>query len=468
MQIAHEVAGFTLAEADIMRRAMGKKIKSLMEELSIKFIDGAEKNGIKKKKAEEIFGLIKKFAQYGFNKSHSTAYAYIAYQTAWLKVHFPAEFMSANLTSEMRNIDRIVVLINECKKMGIDVKAPDVNISFEDFRPIDKKGISYGLNAIKNVGAKALETIIEERKENGDYSTIFDLCSRVDQQKVNKRVLESLIMSGSLDSIEGNRAENFLSVDDAIKYGHQMQTETNRNQVDLFGSKSEQNDLIKVPILQPAQNWSEKESLQKEAEVLGLYVSGHPLLEHSEDLEEFTTISFDEEQEISKNDTITIGGMITRIVKRFDKRNRQMAFFDMDCLGGHAEIVTFSDCYDSYGYLIEEGNVVFVRGKPSETSDFSDLKIISSEIIPVGEARDRLSHRINIDLSSGKTDANDIDRLMKMCKINKGECKLIFHLPNEGSSRPLKILAHNIMVSSTISFLTLLRSKYGKDNVWID
>ena len=468
MQIAHEVAGFTLAEADIMRRAMGKKIKSLMEELSIKFVAGAEKNGIKKKKAEEIFGLIEKFAQYGFNKSHSTAYAYIAYQTAWLKVHFPAEFMSANLTSEMRNIDRIVVLINECKKMGIDVKAPDVNISFEDFRPIDKKGISYGLNAIKNVGAKALETIIEERKENGDYSTIFDLCSRVDQQKVNKRVLESLIMSGSLDSIEGNRAENFLSVDDAIKYGHQMQTETNRNQVDLFGSKSEQNDLIKVPILQSAQNWSEKESLQKEAEVLGLYVSGHPLLEHSEDLEEFTTISFDEEQEISKNDTITIGGMITRIVKRFDKRNRKMAFFDMDCLGGHAEIVTFSDCYDSYGYLIEEGNVVFVRGKPSETSDFSDLKIISSEIIPVGEARDRLSHRINIDLSSGKADANDIDRLMKMCKINKGECKLIFHLPNEGSSRPLKILAHNIMVSSTISFLTLLRSKYGKDNVWID
>ena len=193
MQIAHEVAGFTLAEADIMRRAMGKKIKSLMEELSIKFIAGAEKNGIKKKKAEEIFNLIEKFAQYGFNKSHSTAYAYVAYQTAWLKVHYPAEFMSANLTSEMRNIDRVVVLINECKKMGIEVKAPDLNISFEDFRPIDKRSISYGLNAIKNVGSKALEAIIEERKENGIYKTIFDLCSRVDLQKVNKRVLESFL-----------------------------------------------------------------------------------------------------------------------------------------------------------------------------------------------------------------------------------------------------------------------------------
>ena len=467
MQIAHEVAGFTLAEADIMRRAMGKKIKSLMEELSIKFIAGAEKKGIKKNKAREIFSLIEKFAQYGFNKSHSTAYAYVAYQTAWLKVHHPAEFMSANLTSEMRNIDRVVVLINECKKMAIDVKAPDLNISFEDFRPIDNKSISYGLNAIKNVGAKALETIIAERKENGPYETIFDLCSRVDQQKVNKRVLESLIMSGSLDSIQGSRAEQFLSVDDAIKYGQQMQSETNRNQVDLFGSKNDQSDLIKVPVLQSAKDWSEKEALKKEAEVLGLYVSGHPLLEHSDDLEEFTTISFEEGDQISKNDTITIGGMITRIVKRFDRRNRQMAFFEMDCLGGHAEIVTFSDCFATYGHLIEEESVVFVRGNPSETSDFSDLKIISSEIIPVEEVRHRLSQKINIKFPSGKSEPKDIDELMNICKNNKGSCKLIFHLPNENSSRPLKVLAHNISVSSSSNFLILLRSKYGKDNVWI-
>jgi DNA polymerase-3 subunit alpha len=169
MQIANEVAGFTLAEADIMRRAMGKKIKSLMDELAIKFIDGAEKKNIKKKKAEEIFALIEKFAQYGFNKSHSTAYAYVAYQTAWLKVHHTAEFMSANLTSEMRIIDRVVILINECKKMKIEVVPPNINISYEDFRPVNKTTISYGLNAIKNVGSKALETIFFERKENGRF-----------------------------------------------------------------------------------------------------------------------------------------------------------------------------------------------------------------------------------------------------------------------------------------------------------
>ena len=468
MQIANEIAGFTLAEADIMRRAMGKKIKSLMEELSVKFLSGADKKGIKKDKAEEIFALIEKFAQYGFNKSHSTAYAYIAYQTAWLKVYYPAEFMSANLTSEMGNMDRVVILINECKKMGIEVKPPDINVSFEDFRPINKSGISYGLNAIKNVGAKALETIIEERNKNGEYSTIFDLCSRVDQQKVNKRVLESLIISGSMDSFNGNRAQNFAAVDDAIKYGQRMQSETNRDQVDLFGGKDEQDSLIKIPSLQMISDWTEKESLKKELEVLGIYVSGHPLLEHSEDLEEFSTIVFEEGQNISKNDVITIGGMITKVVKRFDRRNREMAFFEMDCLGGSAEIVTFSDCYASYGSLVEEGNVVFVRGKPSETSDFSDLKIISTEIISVERVRDRLSQKINIQFPPGETNSNDIDDLMIICKENRGSCKIIFHLPNQGSSRPLKILAHNISVSSSSNFINLLRSKYGKDNVWIN
>ena len=468
MQIAHEIAGFTLAEADIMRRAMGKKIKSLMDDLAIKFVSGAEKKGIKKKKAEEIFSLIEKFAQYGFNKSHSTAYAYVAYQTAWLKVHHPAEFMSANLTSEMGSIDRIVVLINECKKMGIEVIPPDINVSFEDFRPIDNKTISYGLNAIKNVGTKALETIIKERIDNGIYKTIFDICSRVEQQKVNKRVLESLVFSGSMDGLEGSRAQNFDAVDIAIKYGQKMQQETDKNQVDLFGGGDMKDELIKIPVLGNTEEWSEKEALSKEMEVLGLYVSGHPLLEHADDLEEFTTVSFEEGQELSKNDTVFVGGMITKIVRRYDKRNREMAFFDLDCLGGHAEIVVFSDCYKSYGNLIEEGSVVFVKGKPSDTSDFSDLKILSDEIISVENVRDRLSQCLNIKFASGKVETSDIDELMNISKSNPGSCKLLFHLPNPDSPRPLKVLAHNVSVSTDIAFIKQLRDKYGKDNVWID
>ena len=467
MQIAHEIAGFTLAEADIMRRAMGKKIKSLMDELAVKFMVGAEKNGIRKRKAEEIFSLIEKFAQYGFNKSHSTAYAYIAYQTAWLKSYYPAEFMSANLTSEMGTIDRVVVLINECKKLGIDVTPPDINVSFEDFRPIDNSTISYGLNAIKNVGAKALETIIEERAKNGIYESIFDLTCRVDQQKVNKRVLESLVMAGALDSLEGNRAQKFSAVDGAVRYGQQMQIEKDRNQVGLFGDGPE-DLLIKVPDLQNMGDWNEKESLEKEKEVLGLYVSGHPLLEHAEDLEEFTSIVFGEEQNISKNDSLVVGGMITRIVKRFDRRNREMAFFNLDCLGGHAEVIAFADCFKSFGNLIVEGNVVFVKGKNSDGTDFSDLKIMGEEIISVDRVRDRLSQRLNIKFPMSETKPEDMDALRLIAKRYPGECRLVFHLPNNGSSRLVKVMAHNIKISTDREFIRKLREKYGKDNVWVE
>ncbi len=468
MQIANEIAGFTLAEADIMRRAMGKKIKSLMTELAIKFVSGAEKKGIGRKKAEEIFSLIEKFAQYGFNKSHSTAYAYVAYQTAWLKVHYPAEFMSANMTSEMTSIDRIVVLINECKKMGITVSPPDINISFEDFRPISDTTISYGLTAIKNVGSKALESIIKERIKNGIFSSIFDLCARVEQSKVNKRVLESLVSSGSLDSFEGNRAQKYNAIDSAIKYGQKMQQEINKDQVDLFGLGDDDNLLIKTPVLDNLEDWTEKEALDKEQEVLGLYISGHPLLEHAEDLEEFTTIAFEKDQDISKNDVICVGGMITRIIRRFDRRNQEMAFFDMDCLGGQIEVVAFSDCYASYENLIEEGNVVFVKGKPSEQSDFSDLKILGKEIISVEHVREHLSQSLNIRFITGETEPTDIDTLMDIAKSNPGNCRLLFHLPNHGSQKSLKVLAHNIMVSTSSSFLKVLRDKYGYENVWIE
>ena len=212
----------------------------------------------------------------------------------------------------------------------------------------------------------------------------------------------------------------------------------------------------------------EKEALSKEMEVLGLYVSGHPLLEHADDLEEFTTVSFEEGQEISKKDTVLVGGMITKIVRRYDKRNREMAFFDLDCLGGHAEIVVFSDCYKSYGNLIDDGKVVFVRGKPSETSDFSDLKILSDEIISVENVRDRLSQCLNIKFAIGKVETSDIDDLMTISKSNPGGCKLLFHLPNPDSPKPLKVLAHNVSVSTNITFIKQLRDKYGKDNVWID
>ena len=177
---------------------------------------------------------------------------------------------------------------------------------------------------------------------------------------------------------------------------------------------------------------------------------------------------FEEQGNINNKDTVVIGGMITRIVRRFDRRNREMAFFDLDCIGGHAEVIAFSDCFKSFGNLIEEESVVFIKGKLSDGSDFSDLKIISDEIIPVKQVRERLSQRLNIKFSSGQVEGEDVEELMYLAKKNQGNCKLIFHLPNQGSAKPLKIIAHNTMVTTESLFIKTLRQKYGKENVWVD
>ena len=470
MQIAHDIAGFSLSEADIMRRAMGKKDKKLMDELSVKFVSGAQEKNITKKKAEEIYALIEKFAQYGFNKSHSTAYAYIAYQTAWLKTFHAAEFMSANLTSEMSTIERVVTLINECKKLKIEVKSPDVNVSYTQFAPIDKSTISYGLNAIKNVGEKALESIIENREEEGPFKSIFDFCSRIDQQKVNKRVLESLIKSGAMDSLSGSRAQNFDAIDTAIKYGQQLQNSGNKNQVDLFSVGDNQSSLIKTPKLKEIEEWDEKKSLSFEKEVLGMYVSGHPLLEHADEIEEFTSVDFSDDLMLKKNEIVTVGGMVTKITKKYDRRNRAMAFFEMDCFGGTVEVIAFSDCFEKYENLIEEDAVIFINGKMADDTNFSDLKVMADKIVSVENAREYFSRKLIINLTAQNVSTDDIEDLYEFARRFPGDCNLLFHLsnPNPALSKPVTVLAHNIKVSTDRNFVKQLRDKYGKENIRVE
>jgi len=468
MQVAHEVAGFTLAEADIMRRAMGKKIKKLMEELKVKFIEGAEKkHSIPKKKGKEIYELIEKFAQYGFNKSHSTAYAYVAYQTAWLKTYYPAEFMSANLTSEMSNIDRIVILINECRKLNIKVDPPDVNVSDINFRPVSKKLISFGLNAIKNVGSKALAQIIESRKKEGKFESLFDFTANVSLQSVNRRVLESLNMSGAMDSLQGNRAQKNSAIENALKYGQTIQENKARNQVDLFGAANTNGqDMSIIPTLPQIEEWPESKLLEKEKEVLGMYLSGHPLLKYAEDLEEYSTFDFIDKVISGSGDKVRVGGAITEVKMHFDRKNNQMAFFKLDCLGGQAEILAFSDSFAKYKDLIKNDNVVFITGKPTDDTDFSDLKLIVEEITTVEKARDMYSKNINIRLEPNQMSPKDVDGLLEMTKEHKGNCGLMFHMQSDHGKKQ-RIYAHNVKVSAHASFLKKLRDTYGKENIWV-
>ena len=468
MQIAHEVAGFTLAEADIMRRAVGKKIKKLMDELKVKFIDGAlEKHNISKKKGKEIYELIEKFAEYGFNKSHSTAYAYVAYQTAWLKTHYPAEFMSANLTSEMSNIDRVVILINECRKLKIEVDPPDVNISSTNFRPVNHKTISFGLNAIKNVGTKALDQIVESRDKHGKFDSLFDFTANVSLKSVNRKVLESLNMAGALDGLEGNRAQKYAVIETALKYGQTIQENKARNQVDLFGASSANGqDTSMVPSLPQAEEWSEAQLLEKEKEVLGMYLSGHPLLKYAEDLEEFSNFDFTDNIEQPNGSKVRIGGSICDVKMHFDRKNNQMAFFKLDCLGGQAEILAFSDTFAKYKDLIKNDSVVFISGKPTDETDFSELKMIADDIVNVEKAREIYSKNVNIRIEPDQMSPTDVDALLNMAKEHVGGCGLMFHMASERGKQQ-RIYAHNVKVSAHSSFLKKLRDTYGKQNVWV-
>ncbi len=468
MQIAHDIAGFSLAEADIMRRAMGKKNRQMMSELKVKFLEGSIKNNIPRRTAERIYNLIEKFAQYGFNKSHSTAYAYVAYQTAWLKTHYPAEFMSANLTSEMSNIDRVVILINECRKLKMKVNPPDVNVSDIHFKPVDKKTISFGLNAIKNVGTKALEKILEARKEQGPFKTIFEFCAKVDLRAVNRKVLESLIKSGAMDTLEGNRAQKFEAIDKALKYGQQVQEDRAKNQEDLFGGllDSAGNKVTMIPELPQVEEWSETQRLNYEKEVLGMFLSGHPLLKYAEDLEEFSNFDFSDNLEHVQQEKIRVGGQIRDVKMHFDRKNNQMAFFRLECLGGQAEILAFSDLFAKNRDLIQNDKIVFVTGKPSDGSDFSDLKLIAEEIVSVEQARERYSKHVNIRVEPDQMTPADAEALFKLAKDHEGSCGLMFHMVSP-QGKQQRIYAHNVKVSAHPSFLKKLRDTYGKSNVWV-
>ncbi|GIR13727.1 MAG: DNA-directed DNA polymerase [Cryomorphaceae bacterium] len=417
MQIANIIAGFTLSEADEMRRAIGKKIRSLMDKMADKFVKGAVKNGLSKAKAKQIFELIDKFAQYGFNKSHSVAYSYIAYQTGWLKTHYTAEFMSANLTSEMNNTNKVVVLINECRKLNIKVHAPDINKSGINFEPLNDKEISFGLNAVKNVGVKALEQCIEVRSKHGEFKSIFDFISKVDQRLVNKKVLESLILAGAFDSLNKNRAQLFEAVDLAINYGNQADKQSNKNQINLFG---DQEELIKVPDLPIIEDWENQEKLSKEKEVLGIYVSGNPLIKYADTIEELSNYDFSEERILKENSVVKIGGAITNFKLHFDKKNQQMAFFNLDCLGGQAEAIIFHDAFDKYKEIIKDNNIVFLVGHTSTQNDFADLKLIVDEVVPINHAKKVLKlNEVNIRLpkNSSKDLMNDI---VELANQNKG------------------------------------------------
>jgi len=465
MEICQEIGGFSLAQGDTIRRAMGKKKADLMMAFKVDFVDGAVKQKIDKKIATEIFELLEKFAEYGFNKSHSTAYALIAYQTAWLKTYYPSEFLAENMNTEMNDINRIVTLINEAKEHNVTVEAPSVNISFTQFKALNTEKISFGLSAIKNVGTKAADSIVQHRQNNDSYNTIFDLC-KIDSSTVNRRALESLIQAGACDLLSGNRSEQFEAVDTAIKFGQKFVQEKTSLQSNLFaGSNSE---IILEPKLPVLDEWSQRDFLRKEKEMLGFYLSGNPLDDYLEDLNELNNINLLSLPN-KLPEKIKIGGIITNVNKRFDKKNREWAIVELDGFVGSAEIFIFSDVFNKYQNLLHEDKSIFIIGSPSKREETISppLKFIANQIISLNQAKKNLVSKLNVLLKFNQNNEKTLLRIQQLLDDNPGDLNLVIHLEsNVGTRKKIQVKSKKIECSST--FLFDLRSEFGESNVWID
>ncbi len=364
MRIARDLAGYDLAEADILRKAIGKKIEELLQSQKEKFINGIEGNGIKKEVGEKLWSWIEPFAQYSFNKSHAAAYAQIAYQTAYLKAHYPKEFMSALLTAEQNDTERIGFLINDCRKMSIDVLPPDINESFIGFSIVpDKPQIRFGLSAIKNVGIKLVENIVEERKANGKFHSIDDFLSRIDSQTLNRKSMESLIKAGSFDKLK-ERNELLHNIEHLLEYGREKRKNKSSGQGGLFDAGNVKTDLK----LEKAPPLKEEEKLGWEKELLGLFITNHPL-EYLKEKTENGSITIKEAKRQASDTRVRIGVIVSGVKKIITKSGEAMLFLRVEDLTDNMEIIVFPRALKSNGTLFEEGKPLFISGKVSHRDE---------------------------------------------------------------------------------------------------
>jgi DNA polymerase-3 subunit alpha len=437
MQIASELAGFSLGQADILRKAMGKKVKEIMKKQNQLFLKGAVKNGIDKETAQEIFDLIAYFAGYGFNKSHSVSYAFISYQTAYLKAHYPVEYMAALLTSIMQNTDKVVKYIKECQNINLKILPPDINESLVDFTVVDRDTIRFGLAAVKNVGRAAIENIIQERTENGPFISLFDFCRRVDAKTMNRRVVESLIKCGSFDSTGVKRSQLLSVLEKAIDLGHEIQREKRNGQTNLFalmGNDSESQQHGNPP-LPEIDEFSDQELLAMEKETLGFYLSHHPLEDYHDKLKKTINADSSQLQQFSDKTQLVLGGIITGMRKKTTKHGNMMVYFVLEDLEGTVDVIVFPKTYEEYKEAIQEENIVIVEGR-LDAAEFN-IKILAEAIIPINDYKIKKSrkrkkkpnnyHYLHIEADINNLDVEKLKGLKEIFKKHPGQNKIIIH-----------------------------------------
>lgn len=375
MQIASVMASYSLGEADLLRRAMGKKKPEEMAKQKERFVDGSLKNKIPLKKAEKIFDLMSKFAEYGFNKSHSAAYALVSYQTAYLKTHFTAEYMASLLTLEMGDTDKILVYINDLKNHQISVLPPDVNESFRYFSVLNDKEIRFGLAAVKNVGETAIDSIIEVRKKDGRFESFFNFCERVDLRRVNRKVIESLIKCGAFDYSKILRSQAMHILDATMDHAASKQRDFERGQNSLFAILGPQ---AMTPAIPKMSEWVESQRLRFEREAIGFYITGHPLNDYSNFIATLANVDTQNIREVADESEVSIAGMVTSLKEIMTKKGNRMAFVNFEDLKGHLEVVVFSDVYQNAANLLKMDEPLLIKGEVDAAEE--SVKLLATEI----------------------------------------------------------------------------------------
>ncbi|RKY01197.1 DNA polymerase III subunit alpha [Candidatus Poribacteria bacterium] len=473
MQIAQAMAGYSLGEADLLRRAMAKKKAEEMQKHRERFIEGAKKKGISPEVAAQVFDSIEPFAGYAFNKAHTTAYAILSYQMAYLKAHYPEEFMATLMTSEANDTAKIVTYINECRKLGIEVLPPDINESDAEFTIVGDKKIRFGLSAVKNVSENAIKAIIEERRKNGPFKSLFDFCERVDLKVVNRKSIESLIKSGAFDSLgDGNRARLMANLDRAIEAAQRIQKDRKAGQMTMF-------DLAPMAVrreerMVDAPEWDEETKLAYEREVLGLYLSKHPLSIYKEEIEGYTNATSLTLDELPLESEAFIAGMIASLRTTTTKKGERMAFITLEDMEGVVDVVVFPETFSACQDVLEEGKLVWIRGivKPARSESSSEeeeeveekRQIQATEIIPLSEVKERLTTAVEIEIPPTRLHKRILEQLKEICVNNRGNCLLFLRVPREGIGEVV-IAAKDYPVAPNDIFKRRVERLLGKGTV---
>ena len=466
MQIANRLAGYSLGEADLLRRAMGKKKPEEMAKQRERFVEGAVQRGFPPKKIEKIFDLMAQFAGYGFNKSHSAAYALLAYHTAYLKTHYPVEFMAALLTSVTGSTDDVVKYINECREMGIAVEAPDINVSDANFTP-HGAAIRFGLAAVKNVGHNAIDSIVEGRKKLGRYRTIFEFCEKVDLRLLNKRVLESLIKSGAMDSL-GRRAQLMAVLDRAIERAQKTQRDAESGQHGLFGVFQEEQHHNGNDRLPDVPDWDEHTRLANEKEILGFFITGHPLEKYRDKLADFSALSVEDicgMKSSTGKDEICTGGIICNLRVLKSKRGDFYAQGTLEDMSGSVEMLVFPEAYKRLQDKVKLEVPVLVRGGV-RIEEAANPKLTVSDIIPLEEAKPPLPRSIRIRIPLESANDGTVEALHSLFNERKGEARVLFDLERQGDFMVV-MEAEDYNVQPDRNFIARVEQLCGRGSVRI-